>query len=191
MSRSNASARKRGAGEHGEGSDSSSKRGRGRPSNWQSGDLKALEDIGENILAELGRRLEDEEAASKLPATGLMTLAQKYVNYLDVKARILQEQNKKEKETPVLDLVETEGLDNDRKIELLDEYISSLENEIKVAKAKRKELDSGSEKVPELPSVVREEAGGLPRVRRARSRKQQAHADGDPEQPPVLDGGEG
>lgn len=69
-----------------------------------------------------------------------MTLAQKYVSYLDIKQRLKADEAKKEQETPVLLLIENEGLDLSRKIELLDEYIASLQTDLEVATKKREEL---------------------------------------------------
>lgn len=126
---------------------SSPKRGRGRPAKIQSGDLQALEAIGENILLELGRRLEDPEESARLPATGLMAIAQKYLNYLDLKARMAKDAANAEKEIPVMELVDAANIPLTRKLTVLEAYIGTLQEDIDSARKKLEELSGQTETV--------------------------------------------
>ena len=91
-------------------------------------------------MKELGRRLKDQELAQRLPPAALMSLATKYVNYLDVKARIANKKREHEKEQTVLEVIENPEMDPVRRLEILDNYIAAAEADLKTVKARRREV---------------------------------------------------
>lgn len=65
-----------------------------------------------------------------MPATTLMQLGMKYLNYLDLKARLMEEQANAERQMPVLELIANQDLEDDRRKEILDEYIATLNDDL-------------------------------------------------------------
>jgi len=102
--------------------------------------LKPLEEIGEAVMSELGRRLQDPELAQRIPPSSLMSLATKYVNYLDIKARDRRSQREMERDLTVLEMIENRFMDASRRLEIIDSYIERAEEELKEVKARRRQV---------------------------------------------------
>src|SRR5207344_3277058 len=113
---------------------------RGRPQSIQTSDLAPLEEIGENVMKELGRRLADPDLAQRIPPSSLMNLATKYVNYLDIKARHKRADRQAEAEMTVLQQIENPFMDAERRLEIIDGYITAAEAELKEVKARRRQV---------------------------------------------------
>lgn len=91
-------------------------------------------------MKELGRRLGDPELAQRIPPSSLMSLATKYVNYLDIKARNVRQQRQVEREATVLELIENRFMDASRRLEIIDDYIERAEADLKEVKLRRRQV---------------------------------------------------
>lgn len=93
--------------------------GRGRPRATYT-----LDDIGENVLKELRRRLSTVTDASEIPGTQLVQIAQRYLAHLEAERKILEEEER-EWEHP-LDLIDKDGLTLSSRHKILYEYCGML-----------------------------------------------------------------
>lgn len=91
-------------------------------------------------MKELGRRLADPDLAQRIPPSSLMNLATKYVNYLDIKARHKRADRQAEAEMTVLQQIENPYMDAERRLEIIDGYITAAEAELKEVKARRRQV---------------------------------------------------
>jgi hypothetical protein len=102
--------------------------------------LGPLELIGEDVMKELGRRLSDPDLAQRIPPSSLMSLATKYVNYLELKARQRRDDRQIEADMTVLQQIENPFMDAGRRLQIIDGYIAVAEAELKEVKARRRQV---------------------------------------------------
>lgn len=143
MSRGSSAARRTGGSTHGNALGVSSllkTTNKGRPQAVQSDNLGPLEEIGQNVMKELGRRLQDPELAQRIPPSSLMSLATKYVNYLDIQARQKRQDRQEEASLSVLQQIENPFMDAERRLQIIDGYIAAAEAELKEVKARRRQV---------------------------------------------------
>lgn len=110
--------------------------------------------IGEGVLRELNRRIQDPKRAADLPGTHLMQLAQMYAKILQ-KRNEIEEQKVKEKVDPIT-VIDQEGLPLALRIEILTSYLDDLEEAWRSASQRMVELMEMKEvedDVPEMPAL--------------------------------------
>lgn len=78
-------------------------------------------------MQELDRRLGSDEDAKDLPGTLLMQLAKDYVTYLKRKQELEEEKLGQEKVDP-LEMIDQPGLGLERRIAILAEYLTDVED---------------------------------------------------------------
>jgi hypothetical protein len=111
-----------------------------KPGVVQTDVLGPLELIGEDVMKELGRRLSDPDLAQRIPPSSLMSLATKYVNYLELKARQRRDDRQIEADMTVLQQIENPFMDAGRRLQIIDGYIAVAEAELKEVKARRRQV---------------------------------------------------
>lgn len=116
--------------------------------------LPPLEEIGEDIMRELGRRLKDPTLAERLPPGTLMSLATKYIVYLDMRARVARSDRQQEKQADILDLIENREMDASRRLEIIDGYIAQAEEDLRRVKARRREVSKEVTREAKVVSLV-------------------------------------
>lgn len=99
---------------------------------------KDFEKIGEDVLAELGRRLETKAGRETLPGTLLMKLAENYLKYLEKKQA--QEGDRHEEVLTALEIIDQPGLSIDKKYEILEAYIDELQDELRTVSVRMEEI---------------------------------------------------
>ena len=118
-------------------------------------------EIGNKVVAELWRRLSDDEEARDLPATGLLTMA---MNALKVQQEELALERarleERAKKGSPLEMIDQPGLSTARRLEILLEYQDDLLAEIPRVGARiaqlLKEQNGDTGEMPELPNMVSE-----------------------------------
>lgn len=93
--------------------------------------------LGSKVMRELEHRLTDQELASEVPGTLLMGLADRYIKHLEKKAAL--EEATTEYMT-ALEAIDQEGLPDDVKITILNDYIEKLNEDIAEARSRLEQL---------------------------------------------------
>lgn len=123
------------------------------------------EQMGENVLGELSRRLRTPALAEGLPGTLLMKLAENYLKYLERKQ--LNDEGKPENHpVTALEIIDQPGLSVEKKFEIMNDYIGQLEDEWKQASERMVEIvgelqakeNGDSETLSEVPLLVPQES---------------------------------
>lgn len=96
-----------------------------------------FEQIGQNVLRELSRRLSIPAAAESLPGTLLMKLAENYLRYLEKKTI---EGGGEPLTLAALEIIDTDGITLERKVEIMQQYLDDLEAEWRAASERMAEL---------------------------------------------------
>lgn len=110
--------------------------------------MPAFEKLGELVMDELERRLGDPEDAKGLPGTLLMRLAEQYIKYLEKQdAQEAAMQELLAVTVTPLQMIDQEGLSDERKLEILYAYLKQIEEEWVAASARLVELrgDNGAQ----------------------------------------------
>lgn len=99
-----------------------------------------FEEMGENVLKELSRRLRVPELARGLPGTQLLKLAENYMKYLERK-HLQDTANPDTHPVSAIEIIDQQGISLEKKHEIMGEYLDQLEREWKEASQRMAELD--------------------------------------------------